>query len=63
MSIGTRIREIRENKNITQVELADKALTTQSTVAKIEKGLIEPKATLIPLFAEALECEIKDLFE
>ncbi len=63
MSIGTKIKELRENKNITQVELADKALTTQSTVAKIEKGLIEPKYTLISLFAEALECEIKDLFE
>ncbi len=63
MPIGTRIKEIRENKNITQIDLADKLLITQGTLAKYEAGRIVVNANLIPEIAKALECKIEDLFE
>ncbi len=38
LNIGVRIRELREEHQLTQVELAKKAATSQSMIARIETG-------------------------
>ena len=38
MNIGENIRTIRENKNMTQTQLAEKVGTTQSQIGKYERG-------------------------
>ena len=38
LHIGKMITDLREGQNMTQVDLAEKIGTTQSVVARIEKG-------------------------
>lgn len=38
MNIGENIRTIRENKNMTQTQLAEKVGTTQSQIGKYERN-------------------------
>ena len=58
----TKIMQIRKKKGVTQAELAERCETTQQTIAKIEKGLVDPKISTLHKIAEALECELSDLF-
>ena len=55
MGIGLRIKALRENKGLTQKELAERAgYTDRSSVAKIEKGQVDLSQKRIAAFAEAL---------
>lgn len=56
LSIGQRIRNLRQVKQMTQAELAQKAgYTSRSSINKIEKGLVDlPRSKIIEL-ANALD--------
>ena len=54
--------QIRKKKGITQAELAHRCETTQQTIAKIEKGLVDPKLSTLRKVADALGCELRELF-
>lgn len=56
--MGLRIRKLRQEKGMTQQELADKVGMQRSAVNKYEMGLVENiKRTTIMTFARVLECD------
>ncbi len=61
--VGKRIKEIRESKNIKQVELAEMINVEATNLSKIEKGVHLPKEENIKKITTALNIEIKDLFD
>jgi len=52
--IGRRLKNRRMRAGLTQQELADRADTTQTTVARIERDAVEPEVTTIRKLAKAL---------
>jgi DNA-binding XRE family transcriptional regulator len=62
LNLNLRVMQIRKNLKITQTELALKCKTTQQTIAKIEQGVVDPKLFTLQKIAEALDCELTDLF-
>ena len=56
--IGTMINQIREDTRMTQSELADKIGTTQSVIARIEKGEQNLSTETLSKISEALNREI-----
>lgn len=61
-SVGQRLRYIRENRKMTQAELAHLAKLTQATIANIESGKKEPSLSAIERIANALDIHIATLF-
>ena len=61
--VGKRIREIRESKNIKQVELANMIDVEATNLSKLEKGAHLPKEENIRKITKALGIEVKDLFD
>lgn len=54
--------QFRKLMGMTQAELAARCETTQQTIAKIENGLVDPKFSTLRKVADALNCELPDLF-
>ena len=63
MRVGERIRELREKAGVSQVELSEKVGISQSMLCQIERETKNPSLQVGKLIAEALGCEIADLFE
>jgi transcriptional regulator with XRE-family HTH domain len=61
--IGKRLKDLRFRAGLTQQELADRAGTTQTTVARIERDMVEPEVTTIRKLAEALGATPGDLLD
>ncbi|MBR1943028.1 helix-turn-helix transcriptional regulator [bacterium] len=61
--LGKRIKEIRESKNIKQVELANMIDIEPTNLSKIEKGVHLPKDETINKILNALNTDINNLFE
>jgi transcriptional regulator with XRE-family HTH domain len=61
--IGENLKRARFRAGLTQQELADKAGTTQTTVARIERDAVEPEVTTIRKLAGALDVRIADLLD
>jgi transcriptional regulator with XRE-family HTH domain len=59
--IGENLKRARFRAGLTQQELADKAGTTQTTVARIERDTVEPEVTTIRKLAAALDVRIAEL--
>lgn len=60
--LGQRIKEIREAKNIKQVQLANMIDIEPTNLSKIEKGIHFPKDETINKIINALNTDIKTLF-
>ena len=61
--MGFRVREIREQKNMTQEELEAKSGISRQTISAIENGKAEDvKVGTLKALAEALETTIGNLF-
>lgn len=56
------IKNFRNNKNLSQLELANLVGTTRQTIISIEKGTYYPSAKLALLITIALDCKFEDLF-
>lgn len=56
MTIGDRIREKREKKGLTQVELAEALGITKQAVNSWEKGTQNPSSVILRYVADELEC-------
>lgn len=56
--LGRRLRELREAAGVTQVELARRVGTGQSTIARIEAGGGTPKLDTLERIATALGAEL-----
>ncbi|MES2138488.1 MAG: helix-turn-helix transcriptional regulator [Bacteroidota bacterium] len=59
--LGTRIREIRKEKGITQVELANSIGKDQQSVQRLEAGNINPSFYYLFEVAKGLDVPMKDL--
>jgi HTH-type transcriptional regulator/antitoxin HipB len=52
--LGKRVRELRESRGMSQSELAQRMGTTQSVVARLEAGGVEPRFDTLDRVAAAL---------
>ena len=56
--LARRIRELRERRKLTQAQLASRARTTQSAIARLESGQVIPKIDLLQKIAVALGLQL-----
>ena len=61
MTIGDNIKRLRNFKNITQKELAERLGTSQQNLAQYENGKRNPKLETLQKIAKALEVTIEEL--
>ena len=58
----TRIKELREEKGLTQQQLADIVDVTRQTILFLEKGKYNPSLRLAWMIAEVFERPLEDVF-
>lgn len=58
---GRYLQKIRQSKNITQEELAEKIGTSQTWIAYIETGRNQPNLDMLQKIAKVLGVKVKDL--
>jgi putative transcriptional regulator len=58
----TRIRELREKRNLTHEALAEKVDVTRQTILFLEKGKYNPSLRLAYRIAKALNSKIDEIF-
>ena len=58
---GALIRSQRQNKGMTQLELAEKLCVSDKTVSKWERGGGAPDISLLPALARTLDVDVKTL--
>ena len=63
IAIGKRIRDLRELKNISQVDLAYACNFEKSNLSRIESGRTNPTVFTLFRIAEALEISAKELID
>lgn len=63
MTIGNNIKRIREEKGMTQKELADKCNIIYQTIGKYERNLLNPKYETLRKIANALDINYLDLLD
>lgn len=61
--LGRTIKKIREQKKMTQEDLADKAASNVSYLAKIENGYVNTSVRYLIKIARGLGVKVRDLFE
>lgn len=59
--LGNRIRKMRQEKNITQQELSQKAQISQTLISRYETGKIVPPLTKLEQIAYALGISVIDI--
>ncbi len=61
MNFGTRIRNAREDLDLTQKDMADQIPMNQSNYSKIERGIQEPSLSQLKRISEILRISIDEL--
>ena len=61
--LGLRIKELREKRGLTQLQLAEILNMESSNLSKIERGIQIPKEESLEKIASTFQVEIKDLFD
>lgn len=59
--LGTRIREMRKKRRLTQVQLAETSGIPQSHMSSIERGAMLPNLVTLFRLAAALNCKVSAL--
>lgn len=62
MKIYNHLAKLREERNLTQKELAEKLGVLAQTINVIEKGTFEPGVIFTVQLAEVLKVDIKEIF-
>lgn len=60
---GAKIKQLRENKNISQQQLADTMFVSRSTIGNWESGFRVPDITMVSRLAQVLGVEIYELLD
>ena len=63
MSIGDRIKEAREHRNLSRSELAEKANVTMSAISNYENSISSPKESVLLKLMDILEIDANFLFQ
>lgn len=63
MSVGSRIRELRKKKGLTQKQLAEKVGVTANAITNYETGISSPKVEILYKIIDALECDANYLYQ
>ncbi|AQS58367.1 helix-turn-helix transcriptional regulator [Desulforamulus ferrireducens] len=58
-----RLRELRNQFNITQEQLADKVAVSRQTIISIENGKYNPSLILAYKIAKVFSCSIEEVFD
>lgn len=58
-AIGGRVKERRNDLDVSQQELAEMIGTTQSAIARLERSLRPPRIDTLQRIADALDCELR----
>ncbi len=61
--LGIRIKKIREEQSLSQVQLAFESGVPEIQIRRIEKGTVNTGVSSLFALSEALNIEIKELFE
>ena len=61
--LGKHVKELRKSRKLTLENLCYKNGLEPSTVARIEKGLVEPKYLTLLKLAKAFKIKLKDLLD
>jgi transcriptional regulator with XRE-family HTH domain len=61
LNVGKKIRDIRQQKRMTQQELSQKTQIEQTVISRYETGRIVPSLTRLKQIADALEISLSDL--
>ncbi|MFB7399802.1 helix-turn-helix domain-containing protein [Streptomyces rubiginosohelvolus] len=59
--IGRRLRELREDRGLTQIQLAERAGMDHKTVHRIEYATSDPSLSMLLRLAAALDVELAEL--
>jgi transcriptional regulator with XRE-family HTH domain len=62
IAVGQRIRQAREERNMSQRRLADRVDRRQGTISDYENGKMEPDATTLVVLAQVLEKPVTYFF-
>ena len=62
-ALGQRIREIREGRGLTQMELGALIGKDFQAISRMEKGRVNPSAYQVYVLAEALSTPIAEFFD
>jgi transcriptional regulator with XRE-family HTH domain len=58
---GSRLRELRIARGLTQPEIAERVGTSASNISDLERGIKVPTLTTVARLADALDCNVSDL--
>jgi len=61
--IGSRIKELRRKKGLSQEEFAEKAETSQNYLSRMERGTENPTLDMLIKLSHALEVEMWEMFD
>ncbi|MEU2797733.1 helix-turn-helix domain-containing protein [Streptomyces sp. NPDC059173] len=59
--IGRRLRDLREDRGLTQIQLAERAGMDHKTVHRIEYAITDPSLSMLLRLAAALDVELAEL--
>ena len=62
LKLKNHLKDVRNEKNMTQKELADLTGVSRNTISSLETGEYEPSAKLALILATALDKKFEDLF-
>ena len=60
--VGARIKQLREERNMNQQDLADLCNFDKSDMSKIESGQANPTLKTLQIISQALEVKVLELF-
>ena len=63
MKLNEKLKELRQNRNLTQTAVAEYLGISAQTVSKWERGLLSPDILLLPKLAVLCRCSIDSIFE
>ena len=63
LAFGKKLKNVREDKKITQAQLAIDCDFDVSIISRIERGVVNTSLSNIKLIATSLEIDIKELFD
>jgi len=62
VKLNNRLKEIRKQKNITQLALAKRVGVTRQTIIAVEQSKWEPSVKLALEIAAEMQCNINEIF-